>query len=178
MGGRAMVARPGAEDRRARASGVAAVALTIALTTAGCMARDPLDPRGTLQHRVVPTFDDAVERARSQEAYERAERRMGRIEPGMSVTDVETALEALVVAERDAETDAGDDDRAIPRRKLVEGLLCSFDPSEVRRRWLFGYDDGGVFLVGFAIEFEREDPEDEDWTVRRVDQRPRDECPD
>ena len=63
------------------------------------------------------------------------------------------------------------------RRKFVDGYLCSTDPSSVRRRWLFGYDEGGVELVGFAIEFERDDPEKEKWIVRGVDKSPRDDCP-
>jgi hypothetical protein len=43
---------------------------------------------------------------------------------------------------------------------------------------LFGYDEGGVVLIGFAIEFEREDAEDDEWVVRSVDMQPRDDCGD
>jgi len=61
---------------------------------------------------------------------------------------------------------------------VIDGLLCQVDPSARRRRWLFGYDDDGVVLVGFALEFQREDADDEEWLVTRIDESPEDDCPD
>jgi hypothetical protein len=142
-------------------------------TLAGCIfMRDPMDPRGKLDHRVVNDFADAERITRGRHAFERARERLDRVQPGMAPIEIEIALEAIVVMEtKGAREDEG------PRRKFIDGLLCRTDPNPVRQRWLFGYDEGGVELVGFAIEFEREDPEKEKWTVRGIDRAPRDDCP-
>ena len=93
----------------------------------------------------------------------------------MSVAEVEVSMEAVVVAERRGNED---DEMRLPRKKLVEGLLCEISSSARQQRWIFGYDEEGVELIGFAVEFERDNPEDEDWVVRQVDRSPDDDCPD
>jgi hypothetical protein len=92
----------------------------------------------------------------------------------MSAAEVEVAMHAAIVTERRGED--VDSDEA-PRRKLVDGLLCKVTTGR-RQRWLFGYDEDKVELVGFAVEFEREDVESEDWEVERIDRDPADDCPD
>ena len=142
-------------------------------TVAGCaFMRDPMDPRGKLDHRIVKDFAAAEHLTRGRHAFERARTRIDRVRPGMTTADVDIAMEAVVVTE----TKGATDDEG-PRRKFVDGYLCSTDPSPLRRRWLFGYDEGGVDLVGFAIEFQRDDPEKEKWVVRGVDTKPHDDCP-
>ena len=145
----------------------------VATAATGCFARDPLDPLAALGHHAVSQIDQAERAARGRLAYEGARRRIERVRPKMSVAEVEVAMGAVVVRERrgDEEDEAG-----LPRKKLVDGFLCSVAPSALRKRWLFGYDEGGVELIGFAVEFERDDPEGDDWVVRRVDREPGDEC--
>lgn len=154
-----------------RAACVLVLAVAILPMVAGCM-RDPLDPRGALDHRAVSEIARAEARARSRLAYERARRRVVNVKRGMSAGEVEVAMEALVVAQQGDE----DDGEESPRVKLVEGRICINALSALRSRWVFGYDEAGVELVGFAIEFERDDPEDDDWVVRRIDEEPDDEC--
>ena len=62
-------------------------------------------------------------------------------------------------------------------RKLMDGFLCKVSGGPLRERWLFGYDEEGVVLVGFAVEFDRSDEDSENWVVRRVDRAPQDDCP-
>lgn len=163
--------------RRASATTIrcaAVVALTV--TATGCaFMRDPLDPLGELDHRAVRNFSDAERMAHSRGAFERSRQRLARVQSGMSVAEFEVAMGAIVVAER---TSADGDDDELPRKKLIEGLLCRRATSPLRARWLFGYDEDGVELVGFAVEFERDDPDREKWTVRGVDRNPADDCPD
>lgn len=146
----------------------------------GCLAtrclfmRDPLDPLGALDHRAVGAFGQVESEARSRGAYERARERVAAVEPGMSVAEAEVAMGAMVVTERG---ENGDDESRRPRKKIIEGWLCRVDPSPLRRRWLFGYDEDGVELIGFAVEFGRDAPEDEDWVVRWVDREPKEDCP-
>ena len=59
----------------------------------------------------------------------------------------------------------------------MDGFLCKLSPAPLKERWLFGYDEGNVLLVGFAVEFVRSDADDDDWTVKRVDRSPADDCP-
>jgi hypothetical protein len=148
----------------------------LVLAGSGCFfMRDPLDPLGALDHRAVHEFGRAEQEARGRFAYERARRRVEWVTPGMSVAEVEVAMEALVVAERRGNED---DEMLLPRKKLLEGLLCKISRSARRQRWIFGYDEGGVELIGFAVEFERDDPENEGWVVRQVDRGPNDDCRD
>ncbi len=148
-------------------------AVVVAGTASGCfLVRDPLDPLDELDHRVVGGFEQIEREARGRGAYERARQRVGEVEDGMSIAEVEVAMRAMVVMEGE------EDGEERPRKKIVEGWLCEVDPSPLRRRWLFGYDESGVELIGFSIEFGRSDPEDDDWEVRRVERDPRDGCPD
>jgi hypothetical protein len=148
--------------------------LALGSAVSGCFLRDPLDPHGELNHRVVANLGDAEQMARGREAYERARGRAGNVQSGMSLADVETAMQAIVVAQGQ-----GDErDKDGPRRKFVEGLLCRYEPGPLRQRWLFGYDEGGVEFVGFVFEFTRDAPDSEKWTVRSIDRHPTDDCPD
>jgi hypothetical protein len=150
-----------------------AVIGVVSASLSGCfLVRDPLDPLDELDHRVVPGFEQSEREARGRRAYERARERIDDVEKGMSIAEVEVAMRAMVVTEGEEEVE----DR--PRRKVIEGWLCELDPSPVRRRWLFGYDESGVELIGFGIEFTRRDPEDDDWEVRSIERDPRDGCPD
>jgi len=148
---------------------VAAIAVVLSM---GCM-RDPLDPRGNLARRLVSALEPAERQAQGREAYGRAQMRSERVRPGMSVTAVEKVMGAFIAVEARGEVD---DEFRLPRRKLIEGFLCSVMPSALRNRWLFGYDEGGVEFVGFALEFERDDPEKGKWTLQRVDRKPNDDC--
>ena len=150
---------------------------TLALigTGTGCVLwRDPLDPLSALDHRTVSAFGEVQTMAQSRRAYDRARERVRMVRRNMSVAQVEVAMEAVVVTER---RDPEADERDLPREKVIEGLLCTVDSSPLRRRWLFGYDEGGVELVGFGVEFERDDPGDDDWWVHHVDWEPQDDCP-
>jgi len=148
-------------------------AIALAASVMGCMMGDPMDPRRELDHRAVKSFEDAERTARSRPAFERARQRLDGVQHGMNVAEVEHVMGAIVVAERHGE----EKETEAARKKLIEGLLCRRQPSSLRQRWLFGYDDDGVELVGFVLEFERDDPDKERWTVRAVDRNPSDDCP-
>jgi hypothetical protein len=106
--------------------------------------------------------------ARSRAGYERARGRIGELELGMKPRAVEAALGAVTAV-------AGSEDVEGDSATVIDGFLCRVDVDPLRQRWLFGYDDGGVVLIGFAVEFEREDPDDK-WRLRRVDRTPSDDC--
>ena len=139
------------------------VAVIAAVLLAGCSGSRPPEVR-------VDSLSDAEVKARSRAGYERARARIGELEEGMRPRSVQSTLGAVTaVAGGDAE--AGE---AI----VMDGFLCSVDPDPLHRRWLFGYDDGGLVLIGFAVEFERSDPESDRWRLQRVDRTPSDDCPD
>jgi len=140
---------------------------------AGCFFRDGLDPRGELDHRVVRNFEEAEQATHSRAAFERARQRVERVQAGMNVDDVETAMGAIVFTQQQGDKP----DKDAPRQKFVEGLLCRTNPTPLRQRWLFGFDEDGVELVGFVLEFQRDDPDKEKWTVRSIDRKPTDDCP-
>ena len=148
--------------------------LVLGSGASGCFLRDPLDPHGELNHRVVANLGDAEQMARGREAYERARGRAANVQSGMSVPEVETAMQAIVVAQGQGD----ETDKNAPRRKFIEGLLCRSEPGPLRQRWLFGYDESGVEFVGFVFEFTRPDPDGDKWSVRSVDRHPTDDCPD
>ena len=143
----------------------AGLALVVISLTIGCGG-----PK--LDERRVRALESADQMARRPVAYERARGRLPRLARGMSVGEVERAMEAVIAIEGRGEKVAAD----APRKKLIEGLLCAVRPSPQRQRWLFGYDEGDVVLIGFAVEFERDDVESEKWSVRSVDRRPEDDC--
>jgi hypothetical protein len=89
----------------------------------------------------------------------------------MDAGEVQSVLGAVIAVEE------GNGDGAGGRRKLMDGFLCRVGVGPLRERWLFGYDEGTVQMVGFAIEFSRSDANDDDWVVRRVDRAPGDDCP-
>ncbi len=160
---------------RSERSSSAWVAVGAIAMLVGCVHRDPLDPRGQLEHRTVGQVQQAEDRARTKDAYERVRQRVTTLKRGQSVEEVESALDATVVAEH---RDDPEQEKTAPRRKLIDGWLCSMATSPLRKRWLFGYDEGGVVLIGFAVDFARNDPEDDDdWVVRGVDMQPHDDCP-
>jgi hypothetical protein len=156
---------------RSERTWMVAAALTMLV---GCMPRDPLDPRGALEHRTVHQVQQAEEHARTREAFEQARQRVTKLQRGQGIEQVEAALDATVVAEH---RDDPEQEKNAPRRKVIDGWLCSVETSPLRKRWLFGYDEDGVVLIGFAIDFTREDPEDDAWVVRGVDMQPHDDCP-
>jgi len=139
-------------------------ALAVALMTiVGC-----LNPR--LNREPVARMSEAQRRARNHAAYDRARERIPAVKGGMSPSDVEVAMGAVLAVEQ-----AGD--KSGPERTLMDGFLCKVAPSPLTERWLFGYDEGNVLLVGFAVEFGRDKPDSNDWTVRRVERSPADDCP-
>jgi hypothetical protein len=89
----------------------------------------------------------------------------------MDPGDVQGVLGAVIAVEE------GDGSGSGGRRKLMDGFLCRVNPGPLRERWLFGYDEGNVQMVGFAVEFVRQDADDDDWVVKRVDRTPGDDCP-
>ena len=89
----------------------------------------------------------------------------------MSPAEVQATLGAVIAVE---ETEAGNGGG---QRKLMDGFLCRLNPAPLKERWLFGYDEGNVLLVGFAVEFVRSNANDDDWIVKRVDRSPVDDCP-
>lgn len=143
--------------------GVSLLALVGVLS--GCMGRYALD------RKPVKQISEAERRSRSRVAYERARERVGEVRQGMSPVEVQAALGAVIAVE---ETEAGNGGG---QRKLMDGFLCKLSPAPLKERWLFGYDEGNVLLVGFAVEFVRSDADDDDWTVKRVDRSPADDCP-
>ncbi len=147
--------------------------LVLSVLIAGCFFRDPLDPHGELDHRIVRNFEDAEQVTHSRAAFERARQRVPRVQSGMTVPEVETAMQAIVFTQQQGDKPEKD----APRQKLIEGLLCRRNPTPLSQRWLFGFDEDGVELVGFVLEFQRNDPESEKWIVRSIDRKPTDDCP-
>jgi hypothetical protein len=137
----------------------------VTLTVQGCMARYALDRRSVKQ------ISEAERKSRGRVAYERARGRVREVRPGMVPGEVQSTLGAVIAVEERLEGEEGG------QRKLMDGFLCKVSPIPLRERWMFGYDEGNVQLVGFAVEFERRDPGDDDWVVRRVDYSPEDDCP-
>lgn len=135
-----------------------------ALALFGCMGRYALD------RKPVREISEAERRARSRAAYERSRMRVAAVREGMSQPEVQATLGAVIAV---AEGDTGE----AGQRKLMDGFVCRVNPGALVERWLFGYDEGNVVLVGFAVEFVREDSRDDDWTVRRVDRSPSEDCP-
>lgn len=141
------------------------VVIVVMMTVQGCMGRYALD------RKPVRKISAAEQKSRERIAFERARERMREIRVGMSRVEVQATLGAVIAIEEGPEGESGD------RRKLMDGFLCKLNPMPLRERWLFGYDEGNVELVGFAVEFERDDADDDDWVVRRVDNSPEDDCP-
>jgi len=142
---------------------VALILLSV-FAVSGCIGRVPLDKKPVRQ------MSEAERRARSRVAYDHARERVSQVQKGMSPGDVQVAMGAVIAVEENADGGKGG------QRKLMDGFLCRVDPSPLRDRWLFGYDDSNVELVGFAVEFERAD-KDDDWVVKRIDRAPQDDCP-
>ncbi len=136
----------------------------IAIAMSGCMGRYALD------RRPVRQISEAEQKSRTRSAYERARERVRGVREGMSPAEVQATLGAVIAVE------AGESGRE-ERRKLMDGFVCRVNPTSLQERWLFGYDEGGVLLVGFAVEFVREDAKDDAWVVKGVDRSPKDDCP-
>lgn len=132
-------------------------------TLTGCMGRYALD------RRPVKQISEAERRSRSLVAYDHARERVRDVREGMSPQEVQAALGAVIAVEEKESGSGGE-------RKLMDGFVCKVEPSQLEERWLFGYDEGNVLLVGFAVEFTRKES-DGDWTVKRVDRTPTDDCP-
>jgi hypothetical protein len=142
------------------------VAFGIALLTLpGCMGRYALD------RKPVKQISEAERRSRGRAAYDRARMRVQEIREGMSPAEVQAMLGAVIAVEE------GGNGSNAGQRKLMDGFLCKVSPTPLRERWLFGYDEGNVLLVGFAVEFARSHADDDDWIVKRVDRSPGDDCP-
>src|SRR5690349_390751 len=75
--------------RRLRALRSACALALLALAASGCFFRDPLDPHGSLNHKVVTDLSDAEHMAKGREAYDRARGRVGNVQTGMTVPEVE-----------------------------------------------------------------------------------------
>ncbi len=149
-----------------RQSAAAVLAVAIMLAALGCAPRVQRPERFV---RAPSELTRAQQMARSRVAYERARARLPRLRRGMSVPEVEEAMGVLVAVDTSGKREH--------RATLLDGLLCQVDRSPLRRRWLFGYDEEAVVLVGFALEFERADTHDE-WLVTRIDESPEESCPD
>ena len=134
------------------------------LAAQGCMGRYALD------RKPVRQLSEAEQRSRSRVAFERARERVREVRKGMSSADVQAAMGAVIAIEEQLNGDEGG------QRKLMDGFLCKVEAVPLRERWLFGYDEGNVQLVGFAVEFERAEADD-DGMVKRVDGAPQDDCP-
>jgi hypothetical protein len=104
-------------------------------------------------------------------AFERARERVHELQVGMSPSEVQAAMGAVIAIEE------GPDGTTGGQRKLMDGFLCKVSSSPLRERWLFGYDEGNVQLVGFAVEFARSKADGDDWAVKRVDGAPEEDCP-
>jgi hypothetical protein len=142
-----------------------AVCLVMLMGLPGCLGRHAID------RKPVRQISEAERRSRSPVAYDRARERVREVRKGMSPAEVQGAMGAVIAVE---ETDAGEE---VGQRKLMDGFLCKLNPAALRERWLFGYDEGSVLLVGFGIEFLRPDADDDSWTVERIDRTPADDCP-
>lgn len=134
------------------------------LAVSGCMGRYALD------RKPVKQISEAERRSRGRIAYERARERVREVGEGMSPGEVQAALGAVIAVEEGEAGGGG-------QRKLMDGFLCRLNPTPLKERWLFGYDEGNVLVVGFAVEYTREDAEDDDWRVKRIDRAPGDDCP-
>ena len=141
-----------------------AVVLMSSLAVWGCIGRVSLDKKPVRQ------MSEAERRARSRAAYDHARDRVGQVQKGMSPGDVQVAMGAVIAVEENPDGGKGG------QRKLMDGFLCRVEPTPLKERWLFGYDEGNTELVGLAVEFERPD-KDDDWVVKRVDRAPQDDCP-
>jgi hypothetical protein len=135
------------------------------LIASGCIGRVPLHKKQVRQ------MSEAERRARGRSAYDRARDRIAQVQKGMSQGDVQVAMGAVIAVEEHADGEKGG------QRKLMDGFLCKLNPAPLQERWLFGYDEGTVELVGFGVEFERTAPDDNEWVVKRVDRSPQDDCP-
>jgi hypothetical protein len=142
-----------------------ALIVSVVFALSGCIGRVPLDKKPVRQ------ISEAERRARSRVAYEHARQRVSQVQKGMSAAEVQTAMGAVIAVEEHPDGEKGS------QRKLIEGFLCKIIRTPLKDRWLFGYDDGNVELIGFAVEFERTDQDDDDWVVARVDRAPQDSCP-
>jgi hypothetical protein len=127
--------------------------------------------RYALDRKPVKQMSEAERRARSGRAFERARERVGDVQKGMSAEEVQAVMGAVIAVEEGPEGEKNG------HRKLMDGFLCKVSAGPLRERWLFGYDEGNVVLVGFAVELERSDEDSERWSVRRVDRAPQDDCP-
>lgn len=142
------------------------IALSMSMVSIqGCMGRYQLD------RKPVKQLSEAEVRSRGRAAYDRARGRAGEIREGMDPGEVQSVLGAVIAVEE------GEGDGAGGRRKLMDGFLCRVSGGPLRERWLFGYDEESVQLVGFAIEFVRKDEDDDAWIVKRVDRAPGGDCP-
>lgn len=135
----------------------------ITLAMQGCLGRYQLD------RKPVKELSEAEMRSRSRAAYDRSRGRVSEIRDGMDPGEVQAVLGAVIAVEE------GDGSRG--QRKLIDGFLCRVSAGPLRERWLFGYDEGNVQLVGFAIEFVRSDADGNDWAVKRLDRTPGEDCP-
>jgi hypothetical protein len=138
------------------------IAFTIVIVQ-GCMGRYALD------RKPVKQLSEAERRSRSRVAFDHARERVHEVREGMSPSEVQAAMGAVIAVEENGD---GHD-----QKKLMDGFLCKVSPVPLKERWLFGYDEGNVQLVGFAIEFARKDQDDDDWSVKRLDRTPTDDCP-
>lgn len=157
--------------RCAEARGSCSVVLQVAMVVVvvlmfqGCMGRYALD------RKPVRQISEAEQKSRGRAAYERSRDRVRETQKGMSPAEVQVVLGAVIAIEEGPDGERGD------QRKLMDGFLCKLTPTPLRERWLFGYDEGEVELVGFAVEFERSHADNDDWVVQRVDDSPNDDCP-
>ena len=145
---------------------VAAAGLMMMMTVEGCIGRYALD------RKPVRQISEAERKSRGSVAFERVRERVNGVREGMSPGEVQAVLGAVIAVEEGPEGGEGGG-----QQKLMDGFLCKMNPLPLRERWLFGYDEGNVQLVGFVVEFERRDEDDDEWIVRRVDPSPEDDCP-
>lgn len=138
--------------------------LGMTLALSGCMGRYALD------RKPVKQISEAERRARSRVAYDRARERIREVRERMSPEEVQATLGAVIAVGEESDGKSG-------QRKLMDGFLCKLSPTPTKERWLFGYDEGNVVLIGFAVEFSRPNANDDDWVVKRVDRTPNDDCP-
>lgn len=144
-------------SRKLLACGIAVIAMQ------GCIGRYALD------RKPVEQLSEAEQRSRGRVAFEHAREKVREVREGMSPSEVQAAMGAVIAVEENSDGQG--------QRKLMDGFLCKVSPVPLRERWLFGYDEGNVQLIGFAIEFIRKDADDDDWLVKRLDRTPNDECP-
>ena len=151
-------------SRGVRGKFVGVVALGMMLTLSACMGRYALD------RKPVKQISEAERRSRGRVAYDHARDRGREVREGMSSAEVQATMGAVIAVEEVPGGEGG-------QRKLMDGFLCKLSPMPTRERWLFGYDEGNVLLVGFAVEFGRANADGDDWVVKRVDRAPGDDCP-